>query len=392
MTPSLQASNVRANLAGARRLVIKLGSRVLVRDTGKPETRRIRGLVRDAARLRREGRDVVVVTSGAIGTGMQALGLARRPTELPELQMAAAVGQSRLMRIYDRLFAAEGCTVGQVLLTHDDLKHRTRHVNAHNTMEAMFRAGIIPVVNENDVVAVDEIRFGDNDLLASLVAHLVRADLLILLSTTDGLREPSAGGRSRRVAFVPAVTREVLGLASGKGGPLSTGGMASKLESARKVAESGAPVVIADGRKPGILTAILAGADVGTLIAPRDGKETLPGRKRWIAFFHKPAGTLVVDPGARAALESGGRSLLPIGVRAVEGDFPEGAAVDIRDTAGVVFARGLARLAAGDLRRVLGRRSADAARLLGRPVEEAIHRDDLALMHAPAAPPSGEPT
>lgn len=376
-------------MTGVRRIVIKLGSRVLVRDSGQPKLRRIRALVRDAAQLRRENRDVVIVTSGAIGTGMQVLGMTRRPTDLPELQMAAAVGQSRLMRIYDRLFAAEGCTVGQVLLTHDDLKHRIRHVNARNTMEAMFRAGIIPVVNENDVVAVDEIRFGDNDLLASLVAHLVRADLLVLLSTTDGLRAPGPSGRSRRVAFVTAVTPEVMNLASGKGGPISTGGMASKLESARKVAESGTPVIIADGRKPGILAAILAGSNVGTLIAPRNGKRTLPGRKRWIAFFHKPAGTLVVDPGARAALESGGHSLLPIGVKAVEGDFAAGAAVDIRDPTGSVFARGLTRFTAAEIRRIQGRRSSDAARLLGRPVGEIIHRDDLALTHAPLTPPTG---
>ncbi len=385
MQQNLNESNIRilrSSLSKARRIVMKLGSRVLVRDNGQPELRRIRAIVRDAAELRRSGHDIVLVTSGAIGTGMQVLGLSERPTELAELQMAAAVGQSRLMRMYDRMFSAEGCIVGQVLLTHDDLKHRTRHVNARNTMDAMFRAGIIPIVNENDVVAVDEIRFGDNDLLASLVVHLIRADLLVLLSTTDGLRKPGKGGGGERVAFVPAVTAAVMGLASGKGGAISTGGMASKLESARKVAEYGSPVVIADGRKSGVLSAIMAGRDVGTLIAPQLCRETLPGRKRWIAFFHKPAGALVVDAGARAALETNGGSLLPIGIKAVEGNFNAGAAVDIKDAAGEVFACGLAGLAASEISRILGKRTAEAARLLGRPVDEVVHRDNLALKHA----------
>ncbi len=377
---------LRAAIKDAHRLVVKLGSRVLVQDTGKPEMRRIRAIVHDAAKLRNEGRDVVIVTSGAIGTGMQVLGLTKRPTELQELQMAAAVGQSRLMRIYDRLFATHGCMVGQVLLTHDDLKHRSRHVNARNTLETMFHAGIIPVVNENDVVAVDEIRFGDNDLLASLVAHLIRADLLVLLSTTDGLRAPNSDGSQTRVPFVPVVTQKILSLASGKGGALSTGGMTSKLESARKVAEAGATVVIADGRKPGILATILAGADTGTLIAPRCSKEALPCRKRWIAFFHKPAGTILVDAGARVALESGGRSLLPIGIKSVEGNFAAGAAVDICNMNGVIFARGLAQLAAEDIRRVMGRRSLEAIKLLGRNVEEVVHRDDLVLTNTKQNP------
>ncbi len=376
----------RAALAKARRIVVKLGSRVLVQRTGRPDLRRLRGLVRDLARLRRAGREVVVVTSGAIGAGMQALGMSQRPARLPDLQMAAAVGQSRLMRRYDDLFAREHCLVGQVLLTHDDLKHRARHLNARHTMLAMLRAGVIPIVNENDVVAVDEIKFGDNDLLASLVVQLVQAELLILLTTTDGLRARVPGGRTRRVPGVAAVTSAVLGLAAGKGSALSTGGMASKLESARAAAQAGAAVVIADGRRAGILGAILAGADTGTLI-PADapaGPDALTGRKRWIAFFHRAQGTLLIDDGARRALEQGGKSLLAIGIRAVEGAFEAGAAVDIRALDRTLIARGLASYSGREIRVIQGRRSSAVAALLGAAAYgEVVHRDNLVLLPQP---------
>ncbi len=375
--------DARAALRAARRIVIKIGSRVLVQPTGRPEGERIQSLVREMAALRREGREVVLVTSGAIGTGMNALGLRRRPTRLPNLQMAAAVGQSRLMNLYDRLFAAEGCLVGQVLLTHDDLKHRVRHLNARHTMRAMLTRGVIPIVNENDAVAVDEIKLGDNDVLASLVVHLLDADLLILLTTADGLREAEPGGRSRRIPLVPAVTREILALARGKGGELSSGGMASKLESAAAAVRGGAAVVIADGRREGVLREVLAGGDTGTLF-PSGGRAAaaaLCARARWIAFFHKPCGTLVIDDGARRALEQGGKSLLPIGVRNTEGDFAAGAAVDVRALDQTLVARGLAGYSSAELRRIQGRRSADIAGILGagKP-DEVIHRDNLVLM------------
>ena len=382
-TPDESASCVercRERVRTARRIVIKLGSRVLVQRTGRPDARRIRGLVRDIVACRQEGREVVLVTSGAIGSGMEHLGMKRRPTTLPELQMAAAVGQCRLMALYGRLFAAGRCKIGQVLLTHDDLKQRVRHLNARNTMLAMLRAGIVPVVNENDVVAVDEIKFGDNDLLASLVVHLIQADLLILLTTADGLRAPSGARGTRRVPFVESVTDEVLGLARGKGGELSTGGMASKLQSARAAAQAGGCVVIADGRRAGAVSGILAGHDIGTLIGPDNVRGALTGRKRWIAYFNKPQGALVIDEGARLAIQRKGKSLLPIGIKAVNGEFGAGSAVDIRGQDGAVIARGLSAYSSEDVMKIMGRRTDDIKRILGDAAyEEAVHRDNMVV-------------
>jgi len=373
-------TEIRRQFAQAKRVVVKIGSRVLVQRNGRPDLQRLRALVGDLAALRQAGREVVVVSSGAIGAGMSVLGLKRRPTLLPDLQMAAAVGQSRLMALYDRLFAEQKCRVGQVLLTHADLKDRQRHLNARNTMMNLLRHGIVPIVNENDVVAVDEIRFGDNDVLASLVALLIQADLLVLLTTVDGFRAPAAAGRTRRVPFLAGVTDAALALAVGKGSELSTGGMMSKLQAADTVAGVGTPVVIANGRQAGAIRRILAGDDVGTLLA--GGKAAgLSGRKRWIAYFHKAKGALVVDDGARLAIMEKGKSLLPIGIRAVEGDFEAGDVLNIRTAGGEVFARGVTHYAGGDVRRIQGRKTADIAAILGSSeFEEVIHRDNMVVL------------
>jgi glutamate 5-kinase len=261
----------RQMLTDARRVVVKLGSRVLVQRTGRPEMRRIRSLVKDMARLHHDGYEIVVVTSGAIGAGMEALGMTSRPTRLPDLQMAAAVGQTRLMARYDKLFSAERCKIGQVLLTHDDFHHRIRLTNARRTMENLLRNRVIPVVNENDVVADEEIKadvkkLGDNDLLASLVVKLVRADVLLILSTVDGLQAPDGRGRTRRVPYLEAITRSTFQLVSGKESDLTTGGMATKLKAAQAVASAGACAVIADGRKPNVICRVMRGDDTGTLI------------------------------------------------------------------------------------------------------------------------------
>ena len=336
-------------------MVVKVGSRVLVQRDGRPDSRRLRALVGDIAGLQQAGREMVLVTSGAIGAGMQALGLRKRPRLLPDLQMAAAVGQMRLMAIYDDLFRAEGCMIGQVLLTHDALTVRERHLNARNTLVNLVRHRIVPVINENDAVAVDEIRFGDNDLLAALVALLVDADLLVLLTTVDGLRAPRNGRGTRRVPWLASVTPRELELVFGSGNEISTGGMASKLQSAHNVARAGIPVVIADGRRAGVVSGVLEGRDIGTLIGQPRGSAAWGARERWIGFFHKAGGSVVVDDGARRAVVSGGRSLLPIGVRAVNGEFKAGTVVDIRGMDGTLVARGLSAYGAGDLRRILGR-------------------------------------
>jgi len=257
-------------IADARRVVVKIGSRVLVQKTGRPDRRRMRTLIRQIAGVQRSGREVVVVTSGAIGAGTEALGMRERPTCLPDLQMAAAVGQTRLMSRYDELFSSSGCKIGQVLLTHDDFHHKIRLTNARRTMENLLRNGVIPIVNENDVVADEEIRadlaLGDNDLMASLLVRLVRADLLIMLTTTDGLREPGAAGRTRRVRYLENITPKTFRLVSGGASGLSKGGMLSKLKAAQGASKVGCTVIIASGRQDAVLTRVMNGDDVGTLV------------------------------------------------------------------------------------------------------------------------------
>ncbi|AKJ65259.1 glutamate 5-kinase [Kiritimatiella glycovorans] len=366
-------------VAGARRVVVKAGTRTLVQRSGRPDSRRIDTLVSQLAALRREGREVVGVSSGAIGAGIEALGLKTRPESLPELQMAAAVGQTRLMSLYEKSFARRRCRVGQILLTHDGLKDRERHLNARSTLLQLLHHGIVPVVNENDVVSNEEIKFGDNDLLAALVAILIDADVLILLTTTNGLREPRADGKTRRVRAVEAVDENILSLAGGTGDGLSTGGMASKLRAAEQAAHNGIPVIIADGRRRDTVTRIFAGEDVGTLLLPR--KATLSKRKRWIAFFNRAQGRIVVDEGAAKAIRTGGRSLLPIGILRVEGRFPVGAMVNVVDREGALIARGLVEYGSENLERVKGMKTAQIAEALGSSYyNEAIHRDHMVVL------------
>lgn len=254
----------------ARRVVIKLGTRVLAQKTGRPDTVRIRHLVRDIVEIQKRGIEVVVVSSGAIGAGMQALGMKERPTRLPDLQMAAAVGQVRLMRLYDELFAKHGCRIGQILLTHDDFQHKVRLTNARRTIENLVRNRIVPIINENDVVADEEIKadlaLGDNDLLASLVVKMIRADLLILLTTADGVLEQVHSGRSRRIPYIESIDARILAHVNDKKTSLSKGGMGSKLKAAHSACKSGCTVVIAKGRQSRILTRVVNGEDVGTVI------------------------------------------------------------------------------------------------------------------------------
>ena len=376
----------REEIARAKRVVVKIGSRVLVQKTGRPDARRIRAIVKGLASLHRRGCDVAFVTSGAIGAGMEALRLRERPKTLPELQMCAAVGQTRLMGRYEDLFAAEGIKIGQILLTRDDLKNRTRHLNARNTMMSLFRHRIIPVVNENDVVAVDEIKLGDNDVLASLAAILVDADALVLLTTADGLRAPAGGGKTRRVSLLEELSADTMSFVSGKGSSLSTGGMATKLEAAANAARVGIPSIIADGRKPHTLAGIFEGRDVGTLMAAagRGTSACLSRRKRWIAFFHRTEGTLVVDAGAGIALTEKGRSLLPIGVKEVEGSFPAGVVLNIRTAGGELIARGLTEYASEEIQKIKGHKTSEIKTILGsRDYDEIIHRDNMVLLKAP---------
>lgn len=373
----------RQALSLCRRVIFKFGTRILVNRNGRPNPVRLRALVTEIAALHKAGYEVIVVSSGAIGAGMQALDMKKRPTSLPDLQMAAAVGQTKLMGIYDDLFGEKGCQIGQILLNHDDLKHRTRHLNARNTMMNLLRHRVIPIVNENDATSVEEITLGDNDNLASLVTILVDGDLLMLMTSVDGLRAPTAAGRTRRVSYLPKIDQAARELVFGKSEALSTGGMATKLDAAAAVNRIGALAVIADGRKPSTIPRILSGADSGTLIGRRSAEKGhyKNKRKQWIAFFNKPAGSVEVDEGAQKAILEKGTSLLPIGVRTVQGDFPIGAVLEVKDRTGQVIALGLSDYAAHHLREIKGRKSSEIQKILGSGYyDEVIHRDNMVIL------------
>lgn len=357
-------------LKNAKRIVVKAGSKVLVQSTGRPDRQQLKLLVDEMAAFQNSGGETIFVSSGAVGAGLDALGMKTRPKAMPDLQMAAAVGQIRLMSIYDELFGHNKCGIGQVLLTHDALKHRERHLNARNTLLNLIAHRIIPVINENDTISTQEIKFGDNDVLAALVSILIDADALILLSSTDGLREPDGNGKTRRVSFIEEVNNTVLGLVADKQDKLSTGGMASKLQSAQIAARNGIPVVIANGRKTGVLTRILEGKDEGTLLFPKEG--TISKRKRWIAFFNRSEGHLVIDDGAVQALRSG-KSLLPVGVVSVEGCFKVGAMVRVQSKSGEQLARGLVEYSSEEIDALKGLHTDGKS-------GEVIHRDNMVIL------------
>ncbi|MCC6847679.1 MAG: glutamate 5-kinase [Deltaproteobacteria bacterium] len=364
--------------AGARRIVVKIGSAVLAGDDGGLDRARIDALVDEIAAQHGAGREMVVVTSGAVAAGLVRLGLAQRPKLIPQKQAAAAVGQIGLMSAYEASFARHGLTAAQVLLTSDDMSSRRRHLNAEHAFKALLAWRVVPVVNENDTVVVDEIKLGDNDHLSALTALLLEADLLVILSDVGGLydADPRADPRARLVATVDAVTPAVEAMA-GVGGPLGTGGMATKLAAAKKATASGVATIIANGRRDGVIGAVLAGApDVGTFFRPVGDR--LASRKRWIAYTLKPGGSLVVDDGARRAIVEQGRSLLASGLRAVDGAFGVGACVQCKDLAGREFARGLVSYSAAELEKIKGRHSREIEGILGYKMgDEVIHRDDL---------------
>jgi glutamate 5-kinase len=363
MTQNIQHRDA---LKNAKRIVVKAGSKVLVQSTGRPDKRRLGLLVDELAQLQDSGGEVAFVSSGAVGAGLEALGMKTRPKAIPDLQMAAAVGQIRLMSVYDELFSQNKCRIGQVLLTHDALKHRERHLNARNTLLNLIANRIVPIINENDAISTEEIKFGDNDVLAALVAILIDADALVLLSSTDGLRD----AENKRVSFIEEVDDDVLELVADKQDHLSSGGMASKLQSAQIAARNGIPVVIANGRKTGVLTRIFAGKDEGTLLFPKAGN--ISKRKRWIAFFNRAEGHLVVDDGAATALGKG-KSLLPVGILAVEGRFKVGAMVDIQTSDGARIARGLVEYSSAEVDELKGQKTAGKS-------GEVIHRDNMVIL------------
>jgi glutamate 5-kinase len=371
----------------ARTWVVKVGTSVLTGEDGALDPARIDHLAEQISALMASGRKVALVSSGAVGAGIGQLGLGRRPDNLRQLQAAAAIGQSYLIRAYDEGLRRHGRHAAQLLLTHEDFDSRPRYLNMRNTLTALFEWDAVPIINENDTISVAEIKFGDNDRLAAMVTNLLQAPLLVILSVVDGLYRVDPGNENGNHttddgAVVPLVSHlddEVLGLAGSSRSTGGTGGMRSKLEAASLVTQAGGSVVIASGKRPEPLTRILAGEPVGTLFLARG--QTQGARKRWIGLTARPRGHYVVDAGARQALESGSRSLLAIGVVSVVGEFDKGDVVGIRDANGQEFARGLTNYATAEAQQIRGLRTDQARRTLGSALyDELVHRDNLVLI------------
>jgi glutamate 5-kinase len=364
-----------------KRIVVKIGSGVLTGTGTCIDPGFLEGLAREIAGLRARGIEVVVVSSGAVAAGRPALGLPDRPRTLPQKQAAAAVGQSRLMRAYEEAFSGYGLTVAQILLTRDDLANRRRFQNARGTVDTLLSCGIIPVINENDTVVVDELKFGDNDNLSALVSNLVEAQLLLIMTDIDGLytADPRNDPKATLIHEVHAITRDMERGAGGSGSSVGTGGMATKLAAAKKVVKSGVAAVVFAGRVPGNLTRVMEGEQLGTLFLPEG--ESLNRRKHWIAYTLRPAGSLVVDAGARDVLARHGKSLLPSGIAKVEGRFARGACVRIVDPEGVEFARGIVDYSSQEIEKISRHQSGEIEQILGfRYGDDVIHRDNLVLL------------
>ncbi len=373
----------RAALKKARRIVVKVGTNLL---TGGGTSVRRSYLNRLSAIVSQQwdkGREIAIVTSGAIGAGCGAMGFERPPRSVPDRQACAAAGQVELMKLYAQAFRRQPSprAIGQLLLTRDGLEDRKRYLNARHTLEALFSRGLVPVVNENDTVAVDEIRFGDNDSLSALVAILCEAELLIMLTDVPGLLDvpPGEGKKGKLISTVSEISPEIEAIAKPTGSFLGTGGMTSKIEAARIVTSAGENMVLANGRRPEILEEILSGKAVGTFFPPHGDR--LTARKRWIAFSTRPQGTIHVDRGAKEALVRHKKSLLPSGIVEVTGRFESGGLVGVSGPDGHVFARGLSNYSKDEVRQIRGLKTSKISKVLGQLLfEEVVHRDNLVLV------------
>ena len=402
-------------IASAHTIVVKIGTGVLTRPDASLDVDRIQSLVEEVHKILETGRKVVIVSSGAVGAGIGQLRLAKRPSDLPHLQAAASVGQSYLMRAYDEALRRHGYHAAQILLTAADVEDRSRYLNVRNTILTLFDYKSIPIINENDTVSVDEIRFGDNDRLAAMVTNLLRAPLLVILSVVDGLytADPGSKGGGRRaeggrpdrprasrrhsglppsalrpppsshpppsiISTVETVDDRIFELAGASKSELGTGGMSTKLQAAQMCTRAGESVWIVGGKRHGVLEDVLAGKSIGTLFLAQGG--ALTSRKRWIGLTVRPRGRFVVDAGARRAIERGGKSLLPIGVVDVVGNFEQGDVVTVCDPVGVEFARGLTNYSADDARKIKGLRTSQIRSTPGSlPYDEVVHRDNLVV-------------
>jgi glutamate 5-kinase len=365
----------------AKRLVLKVGSRLVASKGSGLNTERIDQLASELATLKAQGREIVMVSSGAIVCGIEKLGLPEYPKSLPHKQAAAAVGQSRLMWAYEKAFEKVDQKVAQVLLTREDLANRARFLNSRHTLTALLEYGVVPIINENDTVAVDEIRFGDNDSLAGMVAHLVDADLLVILSDVEGLytEDPRHNPNATLIPVVTEVTAEIERRAGGTTSFEGTGGMHTKVLAAKKAATYGIATAIVSGERTGPLAALFHGHPVGTLFLPKSQK--LTSRKHWIGYTVKAKGRLTLDDGAVEALTRKGKSLLPSGITAVHGDFESGDAVACVDNSGREFAKGLANYSSEAIGKIKGLKTSEIQKTLGyKDYDEVIHRDNLVIL------------
>ncbi|MGI6606780.1 MAG: glutamate 5-kinase [Peptococcia bacterium] len=366
-------------MGNKKRIVVKVGTSTLTYATGKLNLDQLERLVRELADLRHRDIEVILVSSGAVGAGIGKLGLRSKPKSIPEKQALAAIGQGILMQMYEKFFAEYGEIVAQVLLTREDITQRGRYLNARNTLLALLRLGVVPIINENDTVAYEEIKFGDNDTLAALVAGLVDADLLVLLSDIDGLytADPRQDSSAQLIKTVEELTPEIVALAGKSGSKLGSGGMITKIQAARIVSTSGISMIVANGSQKGVLKEIVMGENPGTLFLPCD--QRLNSRKAWIGYASKTSGAVTVDEGAEKALLEKGKSLLPSGVTAVEGDFERGCVISIMGEAGEI-ARGIVNYSSVEIKQIMGCQSKEIARILGqKDFDEVIHRDNLTL-------------
>ena len=362
-------------IKGAKQIVIKVGTRLLT------DSLLIPAIIRQISTLRERGYRVMLVSSGAVGVGMNCMGLKKRPSAIASVQALAAVGQSALMSLYEKECLKYGFHAAQMLLTAEDLGDRDRHLNVLNCINALWAQGNLPIINENDSVSIDEIKFGDNDTLAAMLAIMTRSDLTILLTTVDGLHSVDSSGKlDQRIPLVSEITPEMKKSATGTDdSALSIGGMITKLRAAEMIASAGEYMLIADGREKDILDRIFNCDDVGTLFLPTVSKQ-MQSKKRWLNFFSKTSGSLIVDEGAVEAITKKGSSLLPSGIVGVEGDFSRGDTIQVLDQSGEVIAKGLTSFSSAELLQVLGEKSATIRMILGSDDEEVIHRNNMSKL------------
>ena len=369
-------------LSKVKKVVVKIGTGVLTTDDGYVDKEQIQRLAGQVVELKKMGYDVVVVSSGAIGSGMGELGIEKSPSTLPELQAVAAIGQSKLIGTYDECFKLHGYHAAQILLTREDFEDRQRYLNTCNTIHTLFQMNAIPVVNENDTISVDEIKFGDNDALSALVTNLLNADLLIILSSVDGLydRFPTAKSKATVISIVENISHEIKQLAFDSKTARGVGGMQTKLEAASVVTNAGEAVIIANGRMDNVLKKIVQCENIGTLFLPKE--EKLTSRKRWIGYTIKPKGKIYVDDGAMHALAEKGKSLLASGIVAAEGAFSKGDIVSVcKREDRTIFARGLTNYSSEEIEKIKGCSTSHIAKVLGYKLyDEVIHRDNMVIL------------